>query len=159
MYENIVKALKGPGEGLTTQQQSDNYKAFSELMDQGVYIPGLLAKIKDLETKVEALEKPKANPLDAEIFELMEAKVRNDPEVAQARTRLAAAKTRIISELCMRDEEYRRLFDEYKTTVHAHYVGLREEVKNEAGGRAAGVRNNPQGGVSAETRLSVHEEA
>lgn len=158
-YDNILKALKSPGDGLTTQQQSDNYRTFSELMEQGVYLPGLLDRIKDLESKVEALEKPQAAPIDAKIFELMESKVRNDPEVAAAKARLAAAKTRIISDMCMRDEEYRRLFDEYRTTVHAHYVGIYEEVQAPAGGRAAGLREDAQGGVPAETRLSVHEGA
>lgn len=121
-----MNALKGD-KGLTTQQQSDNYKAFSELMKEGVYLPDMLNEIKTLKARVENLERPKDNPIDAEIFSVMEAKVKGDPEVASAKTRLANAKTRIISELCMKDEEYRRLFDEYKTVVHAHYVGMKEE--------------------------------
>ena len=39
-YNNILKALGGKpsqSSGLTIQQQSDNYNAFSELMKQGVY--------------------------------------------------------------------------------------------------------------------------
>jgi hypothetical protein len=147
-FDNIANALKRPGEGLTPQQQQDNYKAFSDLMSKGVYLPDVLTEVKSLKERVEALERPKDNPLDAEIFAVMEASVKGDPEVVKAKAKLADAKTRVISELCMRDEGYRRAFDEYRTIVHAKYVGIRQEVQATGGKGIAGSRADPKGGVS-----------
>ena len=126
-YENILNAVKGTGDGLTTQQKADNYNAFSKLMEQNVYIPDLVKDMETLKSRVQELEKPRTSEVDAEIFSVMEHAVKDDPDVVQAKNRLARAKTRVISELCMRDEEYRRLFDEYRTAVHTKYVGIRED--------------------------------
>ena len=124
-YENILKAMK-PGEGLTVQQQSDNYKAFSELMKEGVYIPDLLKKIDTMEKRIEALDKPKESVLDAELFSVMENSVKEDPSVLEAKAALQSAKTRVISELCMRDEQYRQLFEDYRRKVNTAYVSKKE---------------------------------
>lgn len=126
-YENILNAVKSSGDGLTTQQKADNYNAFSKLMEQNVYIPDLVKDMEALKSRVQELEKPRTSEVDAEIFSVMEHAVKDDPDVVQAKNRLARAKTRVISELCMRDEEYRRLFDEYRTAVHTKYVGIRED--------------------------------
>lgn len=123
-YENILKAMNGgkPGEGLTTQQQSENYEIFSKMMREGVYIPDLIQKINALETKVDEMSKPKESVMDAQLFAVMEQAVREDPSVQEARRRLQTEKTRIISELCMQDETYRKLFNEYRTTVNSAYI-------------------------------------
>jgi len=126
-YENILNAVKGSGDGLTTQQKADNYSTFSKMMENNVYLPDLVKDMEALKTRVQELEKPRTSEVDAEIFSVMEHAVKDDPDVVQAKNRLARAKTRIISELCMRDEEYRRLFDEYRTAVHTKYVGIRED--------------------------------
>ena len=126
-YENILNAVKSSGDGLTTQQKADNYNTFSEMMKQGVYLPDLVKDMEALKAKVQELERPKTSEVDAEIFAVMEHAVKDDPDVVQAKNRLARAKTRVISELCMRDEEYRRLFDEYRTAVHTKYVNIRED--------------------------------
>ena len=126
-YENILSAVKSSGDGLTTQQKADNYNAFSKMMEQNVYLPDLVKDMEALKAKVQELERPKTSEVDAEIFAVMEHAVKDDPDVVQAKNRLARAKTRVISELCMRDEEYRRLFDEYRTAVHTKYVGIRED--------------------------------
>lgn len=123
-YENILKALGRPGEGLSQQQQSDNYRAFSEIMREGVYIPDMISQIDSLRARVDALEHP--NPVDAELFSVMESTVREDTDVRTAKDRLATAKTRVISELCMKDTDYRRLFEEYRTLVHTKYVERNE---------------------------------
>lgn len=126
-YENILNAVKSSGDGLTTQQKADNYNAFSKMMEQNVYLPDLVKDMEALKTRVQELERPKTSEVDAEIFAVMEHAVKDDADVVQAKNRLARAKTRVISELCMRDEEYRRLFDEYRTAVHTKYVGIRED--------------------------------
>ena len=126
-YENILNAVKSSGDGLTTQQKADNYNTFSKMMEQNVYLPDLVKDMEALKSRVQELERPRTSEVDAEIFSVMEHAVKDDPDVVQAKNRLARAKTRIISELCMRDEEYRRLFDEYRTAVHTKYVGIRED--------------------------------
>lgn len=127
-YDNIMKAISGgqPGEGLTTQQQADNYDMFGRMMKEGVYLPDLIKKIDGLEKRVEDLSKPKESPMDAQLFSVMEQAVRDDQSVIEARRRLQEEKTRIITELCMADEAYRRLFDSYRTAVNAAYVNKRE---------------------------------
>jgi len=129
-YENILKALGRSGEGLSQQQQSDNYRAFSEIMREGVYIPDMISQIDSLKARVEALEHP--NPVDAELFTVMESTVREDTDVRTAKDKLATAKTRVISELCMKDTDYRRLFEEYRTLVHTKYVERNERNKGVA---------------------------
>jgi len=127
-YDNILKAVK-PGEGLTVQQQSDNYKAFGEMMKDGVYIPDLLRKINDMERRIEALDKPRESVIDAELFSVMENSVKEDPTVIEAKASLQSAKTRIISELCMRDEQYRQLFEDYRRKVNAAYISKKEVIR------------------------------
>ena len=126
-YSNIMNAINsGSGKGLTTAQQAENYDLFGKMMKEGVYLPDLIKKIDGLEKKVEDLSKPKESPMDAQLFSVMEQAVRDDPEVVAAKRKLQDEKTRIISELCMADAEYRRLFDSYKTTVNAAYVSKKE---------------------------------
>lgn len=125
-YENIQKLLNNPGNGLTTQQQSDNYELFNKLMKDNVYLPDLMRKIDDLEKRVNEMDKPKENPIDAELFAVMEQAVKDDPQVLEAKRRLQAEKTRVISELCMKSEDYRRCFDEFRRAVNSAYVSAKE---------------------------------
>lgn len=126
MYENILKAVGNDGKSLSTKQQADNYDMFGRMMKEGVYLPDLIKKIDGLEKRVEDLSKPKESPMDAQLFSVMEQAVRDDQSVIEARRRLQEEKTRIITELCMADEAYRRLFDAYRTAVNAAYVNKRE---------------------------------
>jgi len=128
-YENILKAVNSEGKALSTKQQADNYSTFSELMKQGVYLPDLLKKIDALESRVDEMSKPKENPIDAELFAVMEQAVKDDPAVVEARRKLQAEKTRVISELCMQSEAYRDAFNQYRRQVNSSYVSVREEVK------------------------------
>lgn len=136
-YNNILKALGGnpnmaqpqqtaPKMGLTPAEQSENYNAFSELMKQGVHLPTLLKRMDDLETKVKALESQPKQDTNAELLAVMERAVKNDPEVRDARQRVADVKSKIISEMCMQDERYKQALEDYKTTVNRVYIGKRE---------------------------------
>ena len=128
-YDNILKALNQPQQpapaspsgGLTFQQQSDNYSAFSDLMKQGVYIPDLLKRIDALEAQVKEQGQRK-EIVDADLFSVMEASVKGDEEVKVAKQRLADEKSRVISEICARDEGYRNALDAYRRTVNAAYI-------------------------------------
>ena len=132
-YENIQKMLNSSGNGLTTQQQSDNYELFNKMMKDNVYLPDLVRKIDDLEKKINEMDKPKENPIDAELFAVMEQAVKDDPAVIEARKRLQNEKTRVISELCMQSEGYRDAFTQYKRQVNSSYISVREEVKAPSG--------------------------
>lgn len=124
-YDNIVKAL-GPGNGLTPQQQAENYDLFGKMMKEGISLKETLAKIDSLESEIKDLKKPKESPMDAQLFSVMEQAVREVPAVMEAKRRLQDEKTRIISELCMADEAYRKCFDQYRTAVNAAYVDSKE---------------------------------
>lgn len=119
-YENIQRLLNGPGNGLTTAQQSENYRVFGELMKENIYLPDLLAKIKNAEDRTDRTN------IDAELFAVMESAVKDDASVIEAKRRLQAEKTRVISNICMADDEYRKTFDAYRTAVNASYVSQRE---------------------------------
>ena len=127
-YENILKAVNSEGKALSTKQQADNYSTFSELMKQGVYLPDLLKKIDDLESRVDEMGKPKENPIDAELFAVMEQAVKDDTGVLEAKRRLQNEKTRVISEMCIRDERYREAFDAYRRAVNSAYVSQKEQA-------------------------------
>lgn len=43
-YSNILKAIGNNGNTLSTQQQADNYSAFSKMMSDGIYIPDRIKK-------------------------------------------------------------------------------------------------------------------
>lgn len=130
VYDNILKALSrqeepAPQAGLTLQQQTDNYSAFSDLMKQGVYIPDLLKRIDALEAQVRE-QSAKKDTVDADLFSVMEASVKGDDEVKAAKQRLADEKSRVISEICSKDERYRQAMDAYRRTVNAAYIRWKE---------------------------------
>lgn len=127
-FDNIISAMNNSqGNGLSSQQKSDNYELFNKLMRDNVYLPDLIRKVDDLEKKINDMEKPKENPIDAELFAVMEQAVKDEPSVLEARRRLQNEKTRVISELCMKSEEYRTCFDGYRTAVNAAYVASKEK--------------------------------
>jgi hypothetical protein len=135
-YSNILNAINGmnapqPAQAphrpvLTPAEQSENYNTFSELMKQGVHLPTLLKRLDDLESKVRTLESQPKQDTNAELLAVMERAVKNDPEVKEARQKVADVKSRIISELCMQDERYKQALEDYKTTVNRVYIGKRE---------------------------------
>lgn len=131
VYDNILKALNQPQQpapaqgGLTFQQQSDNYTAFSDLMKQGVYIPDLLKRIETLEAQVRE-QGARKDTMDADLFSVMEASVKGDEEVKAAKQRLADEKSRVIAEICSKDEGYMKAMEDYRRTVNAAYIRHKE---------------------------------
>ena len=131
-YSNILKAIGNNGNnGLSTQQQADNYSAFSKMMNEGVYIPDLIKKIDTLETKVQELEKGnKQSPVDLDLFAVMESAVKDDPEVKSARKRLADEKSRVIAEMCMNDAGFKDASEQYRRAVNQAYVRQKESASD-----------------------------
>lgn len=126
-YTNILNALGKSASTLTIQQQNANFDAYRKLTDNGVSIPDLLEKLKTLEEKVDKLEKPKEETLDSHLFEVMANSVKDDPLVIEAKKVLQAEKTRVITELCIADEGYRKAFQRFKQIVNQQYIGAREK--------------------------------
>jgi len=118
---NAVTGTQAPG--LSPQQIQENYNAFQELQKQGITIPTLMRDLEDLKAKVSAIEtKPKTPQLDSELFQVMEAAVKDDPQVVSARMNAQQVKAQIISELCRQDPRYAQALDQYSREVHAAYV-------------------------------------
>ena len=127
-YDNILKALgkEDPQQtGLSYQQQTENYQTFSDLMKQGVYIPDLLKRIETLEAQVRE-QGARKDTMDADLFSVMEASVKGDEEVKAAKQRLADEKSRVIAEICSKDEGYTKAMEDYRRTVNAAYIRNKE---------------------------------
>lgn len=127
-YDNILKALgkEDPQQtGLSYQQQTENYQTFSDLMKQGVYIPDLLKRIETLEAQVRE-QGTRKDAMDADLFSVMEASVKGDEEVKAAKQRLADEKSRVIAEICSKDEGYTKAMEDYRRTVNAAYIRNKE---------------------------------
>ena len=127
-YSNILKALGGQGQqpsGLTMQQQSDNYNAFSELMKQGVYLPDLMKRMEGMEAKIKEMDERRSAE-DMDLFAVMESAVKDAPEVKEARQRVADEKSRVIARMCMDDPGYRDAVESYRRVVNQTYVKRKE---------------------------------
>lgn len=59
-------------------------------------------------------------------YQKMEAAVKGDDEVKAAKQRLADEKSRVISEICSKDEGYRQAMESYRRAVNAAYVRHKE---------------------------------
>lgn len=134
-YSNILKALGGTPQanepapsmgGLSMAQQAENYDTFSKLMREGVYLPDLIKRLDDMETKIKTLESQPRHDANAELLAVMEAAVKSNQEVKTSRQKVADAKTMIINEMCMKDPRYRQALEDYKTTVNRVYIQTRE---------------------------------
>ena len=114
-YANILKALRT--EGMTADRKSENYRAFDELMKQGVSLPDLMQRLETLEARVKEMDEPQA-----EVFAVMESAVSEDPDVVKARARREEVMERILTESCMRDRRFSEADREYRATVNSAYV-------------------------------------
>ena len=168
-YSNVMKALQGmqspataSAPGLTYEQQSDNYNTFSELMKKGVYLPDLIKRMDELEAKVKTLEAQPKHDANAELLAVMEASVKSDPEVREARQKVADIKTSIISEMCLKDPRYAQAVEDYKTTVNRVYIRSREsdgraQIQAEDGAGAPQICDDSGGSQAHQESLSAGE--
>ncbi len=124
-YENILNAVN---KKLTPAQEIENYSAFSELQKQGVYIPDLVKKMGEFDDMKKRLDELSASKptVDAELFAVMEQAVKDDPAVKDARHRMNEEKTRVLTDLCMRDEAFRLASDEYRRAVNRAYIDTKD---------------------------------
>lgn len=118
MYENIKKAVSP----LSNEQKNENFKAFNELMNQGVCLPDILAKLKEVDELKKRIEEMQSPPINAELFSMMESAVRDDAEVMKATEAMTARREAIIDELCRKDAEYTRLSEARRMAVEGAYA-------------------------------------
>lgn len=162
-YSNILKALGGTPQanepapsmgGLSMAQQAENYDLFSKMMKEGVYLPDLIKRLDEMESKIKTLESQPKQDTNAELLAVMEQAVKNDPDVKKSRQHVADVKSTIITEMCMQDQRYRDALEAYKTMVNKVYIQTRErdgrtertprpEIQAETGGGAAEIRHDP----------------
>ncbi len=137
MYENILGAISQskPQSKLTPAQEVANYSAFSDLQKQGVYLPDVMERLKELDElkkRLDSIEKS-APAVDEAVFSTMEAAMAKNPAVAEAKKRMDAAEQEVLKELCMKDPRYKDALDAYRTTVNREYVKAHEKKKDEQG--------------------------
>lgn len=174
-YSNILKAIgaqqtptmEPQAGGLSVAQRADNYNAFTELMNRGVYLPDLIKRLDDMEAKVKALESQPKHDTNAELLAVMEAAVKNNPEVKQARQKVADVKTAIINEMCIKDPRFKDALEAYKTTVNRVYIQTREsdgsernrpEIETEGRGTTTPVRDESRRGEAYKEGIQSDEE-
>lgn len=118
-YANIMKALRSGSGEMDLGKKAENYKAFDELMRQGVSITDLVQRLESLEARVKEMDD---NPHDREVFAVMESAVADDAEVIKAKAHRDEVMERILTESCMRDKRFADADREYRTAVNAAYV-------------------------------------
>lgn len=118
-YSNIMKALRSGSGEMDLGKKAENYKAFDELMRQGVSITDLVQRLESLEARVKEMDD---NPHDREVFAVMESAVSDDAEVIKAKAHRDEVMERILTESCMRDRRFSDADREYRTAVNAAYV-------------------------------------
>lgn len=134
MYENILGALNSkPQSKLTPAQEVANYSAFSDLQKQGVYLPDVMEKLKELDElkkRLDSIEKS-APVVDEAVFSTMESAVSKNHAVVEARKRMESTQSTILQELCMKDIRYKEAYDAYRAAVNREYVKAHEKDKED----------------------------
>lgn len=100
-------------------KKAENYRAFDELMKQGVSLPDLMQRLETLEARVKEMDE---HPQDREVFAVMESAVSEDPDVVKAKARREEVMERILTESCMRDRRFAEADRDYRAVVNAVYV-------------------------------------
>lgn len=120
-YANILKALRT--EGMTVDKKAENYRAFDELMRQGVSLPDLMQRLESLENRVKEMDEHPQQ--DREVFAVMESAVADDADVVKAKARREEVMEKILTESCMRDKRFAEADRDYRAVVNAAYVKLK----------------------------------
>lgn len=128
-FSNIKNAIgmdagdADTGGTLTPAEKVQNYDFFSrEIMGKNVYLPDLVKQVEDLKKEVADLKANAKSEVDTELFEVMESKVKDVPDVKDARHALSEVKTQIINEMCQRDPRYQDAYTAYRRAVSKAYT-------------------------------------
>lgn len=123
-HPNIMKALQqAQGDKmLSLDQRAENYRLFDEMMKEGVYLPNLVSRIKELEDKVREMQVPRSAPMDEELFFVMEDAVKDDEDVIKARNHREHILEVVLTEFCLKDSRFAEADRAYHTLVNSTYV-------------------------------------
>jgi hypothetical protein len=120
-FSNIVKA--------TTQNnyeiQNDNYKLLEQMNKEGISLRDTLNDIADLKRRMSEAESKKPQ-IDEDLFQVMEASVKDAESVKNAKNRVSIEKNRVIADMCMKDEGFRKAYEDYKRAVNQAYIEKKE---------------------------------
>lgn len=116
-YSNILRALQS---GTDYSAKADNYRAFDELMKQGVSLPDILRRLEALEAK-----EREPSP-DAGLFKVMESAVAEDPEVVKAKEERERLMETVLTEACLKDPRFAKADKDYRTAVNSAYVKMKQ---------------------------------
>lgn len=120
-YDNILKALSQPKQGqtrvLSLEEKNRNYQLFDEIMKKGISLEELLHVADGKKTP---------DTISTEVFSVMEEAVKEDEKVTEARLKASKMKAEVLSEICMKDERYRTVLEEYRKVVSEAYVRNKE---------------------------------
>lgn len=163
-YSNILQAINGQNQTQNSSmtdlnRRTENYKLVDQLNQEGISLKELLSQIDELKKKIESLEKP-SKTMNEDLFLVMEAKVRDNPAVLEAKKRLSDTKNTVLLEFCMKDPRFKEAYDGYRDTVNREYVSSHEngtEKPSEAREGAPEVRSDPSGRVQIEEGVQAEQ--
>lgn len=129
-YSNILQAINGMNSGQSNSmadltRRNENFKLVDQLNNEGVSLKDALGQIEALKKEIEELKKP-PKAVDEDLFAVMEASVASEPEVIEAKRKVAIEKNRVIAELCAKDPQFMATRDEYRRTVKRMYIEKKE---------------------------------
>lgn len=162
-YSNILKAVGSQNPRMEDlNRRTDNYRIAEEASKNGTSLADMIRRMGELEDKVKALEAHPSQDANAELLAVMEASVKSDPEVREARQKVADIKTSIISEMCLKDPRYAQAVEDYKTTVNRVYIKSREsdgraQIQAEDGAGAPRICDDSGGSQAHQESLSADE--
>ena len=139
-YSNILNAINGqnPAQNSTMadlNRRNENFKLVEQLNQEGVSLKDVLGQIDELKKKVESLEKPQKS-MSEDLFLVMEAKVKDNPAVIEAKKRLSDVKSTVLLEYCMKDPRFKEAYDTYRDTINREYVSSHEKTDENTSIRA-----------------------
>lgn len=126
-FSNIVKATQN-----NYEIQNDNYKLLEQMNKEGISLRDTLNDIADLKRRMSEAESKKPQ-IDEDLFQVMETSVKDVESVKNAKNRVSIEKNRVIADMCMKDEGFRKAYEDYKRAVNQAYIEKKEgqEVERE----------------------------
>lgn len=119
-FSNIVKATQN-----NYEIQNDNYKLLEQMNKEGISLRDTLNDIADLKRRMSEAESKKPQ-IDENLFQVMETSVKDVESVKNAKNRVSIEKNRVIADMCMKDEGFRKAYEDYKRAVNQAYIEKKE---------------------------------
>lgn len=119
-FSNIVKATQN-----NYEIQNDNYKLLEQMNKEGISLRDTLNDIADLKRRMSEAESKKPQ-IDEDLFQVMETSVKDVESVKNAKNRVSIEKNRVIADMCMKDEGFRKAYENYKRAVNQAYIEKKE---------------------------------